>query len=76
MAKEWQAEETELELYIDNEAELYPQKKAIIASMKKKVEHGEYDPFLAIKAWLYWVDAGAKRYCAEWKVPIIRTFPI
>jgi hypothetical protein len=77
MAQEnYHAEQVELALYVDNEGELYPQKKAIIENMKRKVERGEYDPKLAVKGWLHWVDAGAKKYCKEFGCEVIRTFPI
>jgi hypothetical protein len=72
----YQAEKVELALYIDNESALYPQKQAIIANMKRKIERGEYDAQMAIKGWLHWVNAGAARYCKEFRCEIIRTFPI
>lgn len=75
-AENYEAERVELALYIDNDGQLYPQKKAIIENMKRKVERGEYDPKLAVKGWLHWVDAGAKKYCKEFGCEIIRTFPI
>lgn len=56
---------TDLGLYIENTAELYPQKQAIIENLKKKIASGEYSPDLAAKAWLHWVDAGAKQYAKE-----------
>jgi hypothetical protein len=69
-------EKTELALYIDNEGDLYPQKMAIIKSMKAKIERGKYDPKLAVKGWLYWVNAGAAKYCKEFRIELIRTFPM
>jgi len=76
MPETYHAEQVELALYIDNEGDLYPQKKAIIENMKRKVERGEYDPQLAVKGWLHWVNAGAAKYCKEFHCEIIRTFPI
>jgi hypothetical protein len=70
------AEQVELVLYADNESELYPQKKRIIALMKERIEKGQYDPNLAIVGWLHWVDEAAKRYVKEFKVDMVRTFPI
>ena len=64
----------ELDLYIENTAELYPQKKAILRNIEAKIARGSYDAELAPKLWLYWVDAGAKMYAKEfadermWKV--------
>ncbi len=75
-AENYEAERVELALYIDNDGQLYPQKKAIIENMKRKIERGEYDPALAVKGWMHWVDAGAKKYCKEFGCEIIRTFPI
>jgi hypothetical protein len=72
----YHAEQVELALYVENEGDLYPQKKAIIENMKRKVERGEYDPKLAVKGWLHWVNAGAAKYCKEFHCEVIRTFPI
>jgi len=55
----------ELELYIENTSELYPQKQAIIANLQKKRAKGKYDPEKAPKLWEYWVDEGARRYQRE-----------
>lgn len=72
----YHAEQVELALYIENDGALYPQKKAIIESMKRKIERGQYDPTLAVKGWMYWVNAGAAKYCKEFHCEVIRTFPI
>jgi len=56
---------TELELYADNTAELYNQKVAILENLKKRLAKGTYDKEKAIKLWMYWVDAAAKRYAKE-----------
>ncbi len=58
----------ELRLYVDNTSEMYPQKKAIIANLQKKMRKGTYDPTRAEKLWLYWVDDGARRYLSEFGV--------
>jgi hypothetical protein len=76
MPETYHAEQVELALYIDSEGDLYPQKKAIIENMKRKVERGEYEPQLAVKGWLHWVNAGAAKYCKEFHCEVIRTFPI
>lgn len=73
---QWQTEITELALYIDNEASLYPQKQAIIANMKRKLETGTYDQVKAVTGWMHWVAAGASKYAKEFKVELIRTFPV
>ena len=63
---------SELELYIENTGELYPQKKAIIANIKRKLKSGRYNHTLAPKLWLYWVDAGAKRFLKEFRCAGVR----
>jgi hypothetical protein len=55
----------ELDLYIENTSELYPQKLAILENLKKKIARQKYDTSLAWKIWMYWVDAGARRYVKE-----------
>lgn len=55
----------ELSLYVDNTSELYDAKVAILKNMARRIQKGTYDPDLAIKGWLHWVDLGAKRYLKE-----------
>ena len=55
----------ELELYIDNTSELYPQKQSIFKNLYLKKDKDSYDPALAPKAMMYLVDAGAKLYLKE-----------
>ena len=55
----------ELDLYISNTGEMYPQRQTIIASLQKKRAKGKYDPAKAPKAWQYYVDRGAKEYQRE-----------
>ena len=53
----------ELELYIDNEGQLYnSQYLPILKNLSKKMAKGQYDQKLAVKLWMYLVDAGAKKY--------------
>jgi hypothetical protein len=72
----YHVEKTELALYIENEGSLYPMKKTIIANMKRKIEQDKYDANLAVKGWLYWVNRGAVQYCKEFRVELIRCFPM
>lgn len=60
-----EAEAHELELFAENTGELYPQKEQIIKNLQKKMDKGTYDPNLAWRLWLYWVDEAAKRYAKE-----------
>lgn len=56
----------ELELYIDNEGQLYNQQYLpILKNLSKKMAKGKYDQKLAVKLWMYLVDAGAKKYHKE-----------
>lgn len=59
----------ELELYLENTGELHNQKKSIIENLQRKMKSGRYDPQLAPKLWMYWVDAGAKGYVKEFGGP-------
>ena len=76
MTESFHTEQVELVLYADNESALYPQKKRIIANMKERIEKGTYDPELAVVGWQHWVDEAAKRYVKEFKVDMVKTFPI
>jgi hypothetical protein len=58
-------EETELDLYLYNTSELWPLHESIVQNLKRKIERGTYDPARAPDAWIYWVEAGAKRYVRE-----------
>jgi hypothetical protein len=55
----------ELDLYANNTSELYPQKQAILRNIQRRIKNGTYDPSLAPKLWLYWVDNAAKMYASE-----------
>jgi hypothetical protein len=55
----------ELLLYADNESKLYRQKQDIIKNILRKMKSGKYDPRLAPKLWMYWVDNAAKMYDKE-----------
>jgi hypothetical protein len=65
----------ELDLYIENESSLYPQKKAIIEAVKRKMRAGTYDAEKAPKLWHYWVLAGAQKYVKEFGGEIRVQFP-
>lgn len=55
-----------LELYLENDAELYRQKfMPIINNLKKKLKSGAYNHELAPKLFLYYVEEGAKKYAKE-----------
>jgi len=60
---------TELELYIENDYELVGKDnslgKNIEAMLAKKVKRGNFEVLPSIKAWMYLIDAGAKKYAKE-----------
>lgn len=56
---------TDLELYINNTAELYPQRQSIWKNLATKKARKEYKHDLAVKAFGYLVESGAKRYTKE-----------
>jgi hypothetical protein len=60
---------TELELYIENDYELVGKDnslgKNIEAMLAKKVKRGTFEVLPSIKAWMYLIDAGAKKYAKE-----------
>ena len=56
----------ELELYIDNDVDLYrQQKEPILKKLATKMVTGKYDKVKSIKLWLYLCDAAAKKYAKE-----------
>lgn len=62
----------ELQLYIDNDSDLYRQRfTPIIKNLVKKKKKGVYNSIGATKAFLYLVVAGAKKYAqdfgGDWK---------
>ena len=60
----------ELELYIENDADLYRQQTTPIQkNLTKKHAAGKYDSKLAQKLWRYLVDNGAKKYVKEFGGP-------
>ena len=63
---EGDSEARELEIFIENDSELYHrQLLPIIKNIKRKMRRGKYDHSLAPKLWSYLVDNGAKKYARE-----------
>jgi hypothetical protein len=61
---------TELVLYIENDSELYRQQtQPWILNLARKRYKGRYDEKPAVKALLYLVDAGFKKYRKEFATP-------
>jgi hypothetical protein len=60
------AEQHELQLFIDNDGDLYRQQTTPIhKNLVTKIARGDYDATKAEKLWMYLVDAGAKKYARE-----------
>jgi len=60
----------ELQLYIENDADLYRQQyQPIIKNLMLKRAKGIYDLVLSVKLWMYLVDNGARKYAKEFGVP-------
>jgi hypothetical protein len=65
---------TELKLYIDNDARLYKaQTTSILKNLATKKARGSYKHDLAVKAFGYLVQAGAKKYADEFE-PTLRVW--
>lgn len=53
----------ELELFIDNDGDLYRQQTTpILKNLATKMAKGVYNKDLAVKLWMYLMDSGAKKY--------------
>jgi len=62
----------ELELYITNEAALFgprSQAESIRKNLLRKMKAGSFDTARSVDAWMYLVEAGAKRYAKEYADP-------
>jgi len=65
----------ELQLYIENESQLYHQQFVpIVRNLMKRRAKGTYNHEKAAKLFLYLVDAGAKKYYREFGTPGVRIF--
>jgi hypothetical protein len=61
---------TELELFIENDADLYRQQHVpILQNLWRKMKRGVYDHNKAVKMWSYLVESGAKKYVKEFDAP-------
>lgn len=60
----------ELHIYIDSDADLYRQQRTPIhKNLVAKKVRGVYDSQLAVKLFMYLVEAGAKKYTKEYSSP-------
>jgi hypothetical protein len=61
---------TELKIFINNDADLYrAQTTSILKNLATKKARGVYQHDLAVKLFMYLVDAGAKKYAKEFGGP-------
>lgn len=65
----------ELELYMENDYQIYRQLLAIEHNLAKKQKSGKYDHKLAPRLWQYAVDAAAKKYVKEFGGSVQNNFP-
>jgi hypothetical protein len=60
---------TELELYVDNDGDLYRQQyQPILKNLATKKARGIYQHHLAVKLFMYLMESGAKKYAKEFSV--------
>jgi hypothetical protein len=55
----------ELQLFAENDHDLYRQKEAFIKNVARKMLAGRYKPSLAPKLWIYFVDRAADAYARQ-----------
>ena len=65
LREELSVEAVELQMYIDNNQQLYRQKENIWKNLQKKKDKGTYDIKKSPKLFQYLVDAGAKLYIKD-----------
>ena len=69
-------EARELKLYIDNDSRLYNQRYIpILKNLSNKKKRNKFSKSLAVKAFMYLVDDGAKRYTKEYGGNVRDVFP-
>lgn len=60
----------ELELYMDNDAQIYRSRiTPIKENLRKKIAKGQFDAVRSIDLWMYAVDDAAKKYHKEFGGP-------
>lgn len=73
--EDWHNEKYELEMYAYNTSQLHNQFMSIIANIKRKIKSKTYNPTLAPKLWMYWIDNAAKMYVKEFGGSVKNVFP-
>lgn len=57
-----------LELYINNDGQLYKDKKSYIKNLMTKIGQGKYDFNRSIDLWMFYIEKGAKKYAKEFSI--------
>ena len=57
-------------MFTENDGDIYRQNfQPIIKNLKQKIKTGRYNHALAPKIWMYYVEAGMKKYAKEFDDP-------
>lgn len=67
-------QQTELQMYGDNDRQMYRQEQDIQKNLIAKMKKGVYDSEKAVKLWQYWADNAAKKYEKEFGTPGSKIF--
>lgn len=62
-------EAVELDIHIHNDFALWKMHESVEAALAKKIVRGDYNPDLAVKAWLNLVDRAARSYAKDNRMP-------
>ncbi len=66
----------ELKLYTENEGSLHNQQEAIVKNLVTKMAQGKYDHELAVQAFMYFAESGAKKYAKDFGGVWHQMFPV
>lgn len=70
-------ESRELQLFIENDGDLYRQTYyPILKNYQKKIDKGNFDKVLAVKGFVNLANEGAKRYCIRYCSPDLKYFNV
>lgn len=64
-----------LEEYLMDDSSLDKQRESILKNILRKKEKGKYNASSDVKLWAYFVETGAKRYCAREDLEVRDMFP-
>lgn len=69
-------QQEELQMFGDNDRQIYRQEQSIQQNLIKKMKKGTYDSAKAVKLWQYWADEAAKKYEKEFGTPGSKIFSV